>query len=74
MEAKQSPLQLNNLDSVIETLEKNSDCSKYMLDWIVSRIYDLRYGKNDWKLINIGHGYNLSSSTYCFDYYYVDFV
>lgn len=65
---------LNNLDSVIEVLEKDSECTKYMLDWIVSRIHDLSYDRNDWKLDKIKKGYRLSADCYSFDYFYLDFV
>ena len=60
------------IDEVIETLEKDSECSKYMLDWILNRIHDL--DDKDWRLEHIETGYRLSYETYSFDYFYISFV
>jgi hypothetical protein len=35
---------LNSVDLVIGALEKDNECTKSMLDWIVARIYDIEYG------------------------------
>lgn len=63
---------MKTIDEVIETLEKDSECSKYMLDWILNRIHDL--DDKDWKLEHIETGYRLSYETYSFDYFYISFV
>lgn len=65
---------LNSVDLVIGALEKDNECTKSMLDWIVARIYDIEYGSKDWKLDKIKNGYRLSSDCYSFDYFYNSFV
>ena len=60
------------IDEVIETLTKDDECSKYMLDWVLNRIHDL--DNKDWKLESIETGYRLSYETYSFDYFYISFV
>lgn len=63
---------MKTIDEVIETLTKDDECSKYLLDWILNRIEDL--GDKDWGIVHIGAGYRLSYETYSFDYFYSSFV
>ena len=65
---------MNTIDEVIEILEKDNECSKYMLDWILHRIHDIENFTNGWKLEHIETGYKLSYGTYSFDYFYISFV
>ena len=63
---------MKTIDNVIEVLNKDDECSKYMLDWILNRINDIE--EKDWKLEKIDEGYRLSYETYSFDYFYISFI
>lgn len=65
---------MKTIDEVIETLNKDSKCSKPMLDWVIYRIYDIENFSSGWNLSKIKNGYRLSYETYSFDYFYSSFV
>jgi hypothetical protein len=65
---------MKTTDDVIEALSKDNECSKYMLDWVLNRIYDIERNQTDWELKKIEAGYRLSYDLYSFDYFYISFI
>lgn len=65
---------MKTIDVVIETLTKDFNCPKYLMDRIIYVIDDLEHYNESWEVKKIKGGYNLSSNSSSFDYLYKSFI